>query len=35
VLEVGYVACVEHAADKLFDHWVPLHVYAGCAVRCG
>jgi hypothetical protein len=21
---VGYVACVEHAADKLFDHWISL-----------
>jgi hypothetical protein len=22
ILEVGYVACVEHAADKFFDHIV-------------
>jgi hypothetical protein len=35
MLEVRKVAGVEHAADKLFDHWISLHVHAGCAVGCG
>lgn len=35
ILKVGYVACVEHAADKFFDHWVSLEVDIRGAVRRG